>query len=227
MAGTSSKRRRAPRRQPALPLPAPATPPRGADLTREKLLQATHELLVERSGEEPSLSQICARADVRAAMVSYCFGGKAQMLDALVDRAVTEIMSEQAQLIALGLPPDKALTRQVTATVRNFVRYPYMTSMSERLQAGDPSVARMAQTFVRPTLAFYRQLIDDGVDQGLFRPVDPELLLFSIVGMSEFLFAACSWLDDLGRTLDEALIERFAEHTVELLLHGILGVGAA
>jgi TetR/AcrR family transcriptional regulator len=167
------------------------------------------------------VSQICARAGVRLAMVSYCFGGKAQMLDALVDRAVSEIMAEQEQLIALQLPPEQALWRQVTATVRNFVRYPYMNSLSERLHAGNASVARMTETFVRPTLAFYRELIDAGVRQGTFRPTDPVMLLFSVVGMCEFLFAARSWLEDTGETLDEDLINRFSTHTVELLLHGI------
>jgi len=40
--------------------------------------------------------------------------------------------------------------------------------------------------------------------------------------MCEFLFAARSWLETAaGEQLDEPLIERFTDHTVELLLHGI------
>jgi len=202
-------------------LPPPPHPPRGAELTAEKLLQATHELLCETAGAEPSVSQICARADVRVAMVSYCFGGKAQLLDALVDRAVGGIMAEQDALMGRGLAPEEALAVQVEATVRNLVRYPYLNALSSRLAAGDHSVARLSETFVRPTLAFYRRLVDEGVARGTLRPVDPTLLLFSVVGMCDFLFVARGWLADTGQALDDALVERFAEHTVQLVLRGV------
>ncbi len=206
-------------------LPPPDLPPRGAEITREKLLQATHELLFERGGEEPSVSQICERADVRVAMVSYCFGSKAGLLEALGARAVSQMMGEEQRLIELGLPPQEALALHVRAMVRNFVRFPYMSSLSERISAGDATATGMAQTVARPTIAFYRDLLDQGVEQGAFRAgVDPTLLLFSIVGMCEFLFSARSWVQDTGETLDNDLVDRFADHTVELLLHG-LGAG--
>lgn len=217
-----SSRTRRPRPRTASTLPPPPETPRGADVTAEKLLQATHELLFERAGDEPSVSQICERADVRVAMVSYCFGSKAGLLDALVERAMSGLMAEQAELMSRGLPPEEALAVHVEATVRNFVRYPYMSSLSERLAAGDRAVSGMGETFVRPTLDFYRGLLDEGVTAGRFRPADPALLLFSIVGMCEFLFAARSWLTDAGETLDEDLVERFADHTVRLLLHGLM-----
>lgn len=211
-----------PRARAAGTLPPPDAPPKGADVTREKLLQATHELLYENGGEEPSVSQICERADVRVAMVSYCFGGKAGLLEALGSRAVSQIMSEEERLIALGLPPQEALALHVRAMIRNFVRFPYMGSLSERIATGDPTATGMAQTVAQPTIAFYRDLLDQGVEQGVFREgIDPTLLLFSIVGMSEFLFSARSWVQDTGETLDDDLVERFSEHTVQLLLHGL------
>lgn len=216
---------RRPRPRTASVLPPPPHPPRGAEVTAEKLLQATHELLVERAGAEPSVSQLCERAGARVAMVSYCFGGKAQLLDALVDRVVGGIMAEQEALRARRLPPEEALAVQVEATVRNLVRFPYLNSLSSRLTTGDASVARMSATFVRPTLAFYRELVEEGVARGTFRPVDPTLLLFSVIGMSDFLFAARSWLADTGQALDDALLERFADHTVQLVLHGVGGGG--
>lgn len=203
-------------------LPPPPHPPRGAEVTGEKLLQATHELLFEGAGEEPSVSQICERADVRVAMVSYCFGGKTQLLNALVERAVTGIIAEQSELASRALPPEEALAVQVEATVRNFVRYPYMSSLSQRLAAGDRTAAAMAELFVTPVLGFYRDVLTAGHAAGTFREVDPTLFFFSVVGMSEFLFAARSWLSFTGERLDDALVDRFAEHTTEMVLRSVL-----
>lgn len=209
---------------PTRPLNSPAskTPPRGADLTREKLLEATHQLLVEHGGGEPSVSLICERADVRVAMVSYCFGGKDGLLQALLERAVDAMMREQHRLVELQLPPEEALELHVTATIRNFVRYPYLSSLSERIQAGERAAVGMSETFVRPTVAFYADLLRAGRESGAFRDhIDPTLLLFTIVGMCEFVFAAGTWLADTGEELDEAFVERFTAHTLRMLRHGM------
>lgn len=191
---------------------------RGAELTAEKLLQATHELMLEHGGVEPSVSQLCERAGVQVAMVSYCFGGKTQLLQALLDRAVEDVVAQLGRLGAADLPPEEKLRRHVAGVIRNFVRYPYAQRLSQTLAAGDPAVARTAGQFARPLLQFHAELLADGVRAGAFRPMDPTLFFFSLVGACEFLFAAQSWLDE---PIDERLIERFTEHTTELVLRGI------
>ncbi len=155
-------------------------------------------------------------------MVSYCFGGKDGLLQALIERAVQGMMREQRRLEELALPAQETLELHVTATIRNFVRYPYLSSLSERIQAGERAAVGMSTTFAGPTIAFYEELLRRGVVEGVFRAhIDPTLLLFSIVGMCEFLFAASTWLADTGEELDEAFIERFTAHTLRLLRQGL------
>jgi TetR/AcrR family transcriptional regulator len=178
--------------------------PRGAELTREKLLQATHELLCENSGAEPSVSQICQRAGVQVAMVSYCFGGKAGLFEALIDRTMTE------------------LRLHIAALIRNYVRFPYANQLSERLAAGDRVTTRIAGLLARPMLEFYSELLEQGRAAGEFRRIDPALFSFSLVGMCEFVFAAPNWLEHaIGKPVDDELIERFTDHTVALVMDGI------
>jgi AcrR family transcriptional regulator len=195
---------------------------KGADLTREKLLHATHELMFENGGVEPSVSELCERAGVQVVMVSYCFGGKTQLLETLLERTLADVVAELERLAATDLTPEQKLRRHVAAVIRNFVRYPYAQRLSQTLAAGGPPVAQSADKFARPSLAFYRQLLAAGSQAGAFRDVDPTLFFFSLVGMCEFLFAARSWLQDAaGEAIDESLIERFIEHTTDLVLRGI------
>jgi AcrR family transcriptional regulator len=199
-------------------LPPVSYAPRGADATREKLLQATHELLIERAGSEPSVSQICERAGVRAGMVSYCFGGKAQMLEALVERIRDGVKAELDRLAALDLPPQEKLRRNIRAMVRNFVRFPYGVQLSERLRAGHPHGERIATVFGAAMVPFYTGLLEEGVRDGVFREIDPRLLFVSIAGMADYFSAARSLFPDQD---EPELIERFTDHTIELLLEGV------
>jgi AcrR family transcriptional regulator len=200
-------------------LPPISHPPKGADATREKLLQAANELLFERSGAEPSVSQICERAGVQVAMVSYCFGGKNQLLEALVERINIGIRGELERLAAREMAPEEMLRHHVAAMVRNFVRFPYVSQLNERLRAGNQPAQRIAP----PLTDFYRELLGAGARDGAFREVDPELFFFSLVGMCEYLFSARSLLTEGGGAVDDDLIERFTEHTIDLVLHGIRG----
>lgn len=199
-------------------LPAVSYAPKGADATREKLLQATHELLVERAGAEPTVSQICERAGVPVGMVSYCFGGKTQMLEALVLRLRDGVKAELDRLSAVDLEPEEKLRRNVRAMVLNFVRFPYGSQLSERLRAGRSHGEQIASIFGDAMVAFYSELLGEAVREGVFREVDPRLLFVSIAGMSEYLAAARRLFAEAP---DDELVERFTDHTIELLLNGI------
>jgi AcrR family transcriptional regulator len=191
---------------------------RGAELTAEKLLQATHELMLEHDGVEPSVAELCERAGVQVGMVSYCFGGKNQLLEALLERAIEDVVAQLHRLAATDLPPEEKLRRHIAGVIRNFVRYPYAQRLSQTLTAGGPPAAAMAEQFAGPLLEFHRGLLADGERASEFRSVDPVLFFFSLVGMCEFLFAGRSWLDE---AIDEPLIDRFTAHTTELVLRGI------
>lgn len=199
-------------------------PPRSAELTREKLLIATHDLLCEHHGARVPVAEICARADVNVAMVKYCFGNKDGLLDALLERALLQLAGQLGRLAGLGLGPEATLRRHVAEIVRNYVRYPYVNRlMGERLlQADHESVARISRSFAIPAREFYAGLLADGVEQGGWRPLDPTLFFFSVVGLCEFLFAARPLLEQaFGEELDAALVERYSTHAADLVLGGV------
>ncbi|MCW3010954.1 MAG: TetR family transcriptional regulator [Solirubrobacterales bacterium] len=199
-------------------------PPGGAEATREKLLAATHELLLERHAASASIADICSRAEVNVAMVKYCFDNKDGLLDALLERALQQLAGQLERLAALDADPKEKLRRHVSEIVRNYVRFPYVNRlMNERLMQADPeSVARIGASFATPARAFYAQLLADGEASGMWRPLDPTLFFFSVVGVCEFLFAARPLLEQgFGQELDAALVERYSAHAAELVLGGM------
>jgi TetR/AcrR family transcriptional regulator len=197
---------------------------RSADLTAEKLLQATHDLLVERAGQEASVSEICQRASVNVAMVKYCFGSKRELLEALLERVLRQLVGELEGLSQADLDPESKLRRHVTEIVRNYVRYPYVNRlMNERLLSAEPeAVDRISQSFAVPARDFYAELLREGQSRSGWRQLDPTLFFFSIVGVCEFLFAARPLLERAFlRSLDGELVERYSAQVTELVITGM------
>lgn len=196
---------------------------RDAAVTREKLLNAAHESLVEHP-RGASVSEVCGRAGVNVAMVKYCFGSKDEMLDALLEQVLAGLTRDVERLAGLELEPEEKLRRHVAGIVRNYVGYPYINRlMTERLLAAEPdAVDRISRTFAIPARDFYATLLAEGRERSGWREVDPTHFFFSIVGSCEFLFSARALLERSFETpLDDDVVDAYADHVCEFVLRGV------
>ena len=193
--------------------------------SREAILRAAHELLLERGGLRVSLSEICERAHINVAMVHYHFGSKQGLLVMLFERLCANWATELEGLLALDAAPTKKLELHVAQIIRNYRRYPYTTRlMAEVVSLSKAASARrLSNHFMKPLTDFYRQLITDGMAAGEFRAVDPEFFFFSVVGACEFFFSAKRLLEPVfdDQLVDEQMEAAFGRHTIELLIGGM------
>jgi TetR/AcrR family transcriptional regulator len=201
---------------------------RPANQTADKLLQAAHDLLIERSGQSASVAEICSRAEVNVAMVKYCFGSKDGLLDAVLERALRQLAGELERLADADLTPEVKLRRHVAEVVRNYVRVPYVNRlMNERLLAAEPdAVDRISASFAIPARDWYAELLTAGQADERWRSFDPTLFFFAVIGLCEFLFSARPLLErGFGHSIDAELVERFSAQIAELVIGGVRGPG--
>jgi AcrR family transcriptional regulator len=192
----------------------PLPPPRGpapAEATRERLLQAAHELLYERGGGNASVSEIAGRASANVAMVKYCFGNKDGLMLALITRITDSFRTDFERLAGQPFDWREKLARHVREVVRNYMRYPYLTRllMDQFRQADEQASRALSESFVVPLAAFHRELLAEAERaDAIRRRIDPVLFFFSVVGMCEFVFAARPWLRyGFDVELDDELVE--------------------
>lgn len=199
--------------------------------SREALLVAMHELMTESRGLSVPIGLICERAGVNPGMVVYHFDSKRNLSIALFERLCASWAPLCEQLLKLPVSPRRKLEIHVHQIIRNFQIYPYAGRLiTELLMSSRPeTAASLARNFVQPLADFYGRLIDEGVAAGEFRRIDPMYLFFSVVGMTEYLFAAQPLLaaafgiDEINEEVDAA----FAKHTTALILHGVSPTKAA
>ena len=193
---------------------------------RDLLLDTASAIMREGDQVDISLSELATRSGLNSALVKYYFGNKAGLLLALLERDFNAIIKAVHTLVAKDADPETKLRLHMSAVVGTFFNTPYIHRLLMRVircSTGEEA-QRLADRYLKPLLDFYAQLIADGVAAGVFRPVDPQLFYFTVIGAADRFFSArlvlryCSDTD----VLDEALRDRDRTHLNDFVVAGIL-----
>ena len=197
--------------------------------TRQKIIDAARKLMVEQDSLEISISEITRKAGTNIASVSYHFGGREGLMVSIARADADFAIGELDKLLASGMSPPDKIAHHVTGMVRAYFRRPYLHRLLQKLiREGSREAATLVTGFFSiPVADARRTIIEEGVAQGLFRPVDTNLVGYAIEGACANIFtSAASRRALLGSgELDQALVERFAASTAELVVRGLLAPG--
>ena len=194
---------------------------------RALLLDTASAIMREGDVVDISLSELSLRSGLNSALVKYYFGNKAGLLKALLDRDWQAIVTSVDALVAKdGWDPEAKLKRHISKVVDTFYAVPYLNRLTMRLvgESDEAEARRIADCYLSPLYRAYEQLIGDGVKARAFRPVDPQLFYFTVTGAIDRFFSARLVLKHCfdQDTLTEELRDRYREHTIDIIMAGIL-----
>jgi TetR/AcrR family transcriptional regulator len=200
---------------------------RDPDATRDALVAAGTALFAERGYDGASVAAIAAGARVNKAMISYHFGGKRGLYRAIVRGTFSEIVA-RAEALADASRPAPDLLRGLVALIAETAaaRHAHFPAMMLRevLTGGRRLDAEIIAYPLR-VAEVVRRIVDRGVREGSFRPVDPLLTHLTLVGSVLFFFATApvrARAAAEGRlpagTPDTAA---YVKHIQDLVLHGL------
>lgn len=200
--------------------------PETSSEAREHLLVTASAIMRESDTVDISLAQLSRKSGLNSALVKYYFGNKAGLMTALLERDMQEILASVDALLAHDMDPEAKLRRHISAVVDRFYQVPYIQRLMMRMirESEQAEAQRIADTYLKPLYDAYDALISDGVAQGVFREVDPQLFYFSVTGAADRFFAARLFLrycfgED---SLTEELRDRYRDHATDLIMAGIL-----
>ncbi len=200
---------------------------RDPEATREALLAAGTRLFAERGYDGVPLSALAGETGVNKAMVSYHFGGKRKLYEAIVTATFADIVP-RAEKLAQSSRPAPELLRELVALIadtgtRGNPHFPAI--MLREVLAGGRHLGAETMTYPLRVAEVVRRIVERGVEEGAFRPVDPLLTHLSLVGGLLFFFATARLRERLftegrlDRKPDDAA--RYVAHVQELLIHGL------
>ncbi len=193
-----------------------------SDATRTRILDAAIARFTFEGYDATSVADVCHAAGVSKGAFYHHFDTKQEVFVALLepwlaelDAAVTEVLAREEsaprRLIHLA-----TLVNRVTAEGRG--RIPMFLEFW-RQAAKDPSVWHVTVEPYRRFRASFVRLVNEGVDEGSLRPVDPDLTALVLVSLGVGLVLQgaldpeCAARGDLG------------ERAIALLLDGISSGG--
>jgi AcrR family transcriptional regulator len=194
---------------------------------RKLLLDTASAIMREGDVIDISLSELSLRSGLNSALVKYYFGNKAGLLKALLDRDWQAIVTSVDALVAKDtMSPEAKLRRHISKVVDTFYAVPYLNRLTMRMvrESDDLEARRIADNYLSPMYRAYEQLIGDGVRAGVFRSIDPQLFYFTVTGAVDRFFSARLVLKHCfdQDTLTEGLRDRYREHTIDIIMAGIL-----
>jgi TetR/AcrR family transcriptional regulator len=190
------------------------------------LLDAAARILSKRSAIDISLSDIAQESGMNSALVKYYFGSKDGLLLALQTRDGTKAVAEMEHLAAASMTPEAKLRIHISGAINTYYRAPYLNRLFHYLidSGNRDAEEQIAKQFAHPIREAQRAIIDEGVRLGQFRPVDPEMLHFSLTGACDYIFSSSHALPALQNEpgVTDALRKRYIEHVTDIFLTSIL-----
>jgi AcrR family transcriptional regulator len=205
--------------------PMPEAAQKAEKLTsRNQLLEAACSLMIERGSIEVSLSDIAQRSQLNSALVKYYFGSKNGMMMAVLEDVLGRALGQMTGLLSMNLNPVDKLKLHIKGIITIYFRYPFINRLIHAMFQEPELAKQVAETINRPLANTQRRLLEQGVRDGVFRPIDPMLFYFIVLGACDHLFFGQQiLLHAFGvPRIDEDLRRSYTNTLLDLILGGIL-----
>lgn len=147
--------------------------------TNERILAASTESFGTRGYDATSLDQIAAELGIRKQTILYHHRSKAELLDAVIDRASADLAAVMEEAVAAPGDALDRLERIVRSVFRLALRRPELLGLLREVsRLGPPAATRLTDN-LQPLVDRARSFLDEEMEAGRLRRTDARLLLLS------------------------------------------------
>lgn len=192
--------------------------------TRLKLVETAAPLFAKKGFAAVSVRELAQAAGANVAAVSYHFGGKEGLYQAVLEHQFAPIAGALALLAALppGISGQQRLTLYAERIAGIHSQRPYLVRFMHS-ELTNPTVCfeTVVKKYITQVYAFLHQAIADGVAAGEFRPdLDIGFATLSLAGTMNFYFIARPLFREIV-PLPAPADEKYTAQAFHIFLHGI------
>lgn len=196
---------------------------RDAETTKKQILDAAEAEFAKKGLNGARTEAIAKGAGVTTAMIYYYFQKKEGLYKAVLQRLVVEISQGFQQLNLDHLPADAALR----VVIRELIAYEAAHRQGGMLcfqEANQNQGKYFKLENWQENFGYAIKILERGMREGCFRPIDPFLVTLQIGGICNFYFHAYENLKHIQpdlQLLSPEMIEHYTQEAVNLILAGV------
>ena len=182
---------------------------------RQTIIDTSAHVFAQRGYHATGVMELCAANDLGKGALYYYIGSKEELLAAIHDRVMDEVMLGADRVAAAGGSPSEQLARLGEELLDVIHRYPDHVWVF--LHEFPALTGSRAEQFRRRRHEYERRVetvLRAGVESGEFRDLDPWLTARAWLGMHNYTYL---WLKPGGRLSARSVAKPFAE----IILRGI------
>ena len=194
---------------------------------KELIMQKSIELFSKFGFDNTPIRELCQHAGVNIAMINYYFGSKEGLFEEII-----EYKSHYMKELLQGLQADTSINEleKVDMIIDQYVNRIWANPLfhrilhQEMLIKSRPEVNRVIEKMFSRNLQIIKSILEDGMKKGIFRKVDPEFTVASVMGtINHFMTTPAVYQllagDDPGSDpyQNETLRKRLIDHLKQLM----------
>jgi AcrR family transcriptional regulator len=183
------------------------------EILRQTMLDAAAKLFAERGFAGTNLQDIADALGTSRPRLYYYFSNKEMILASLVEE-VTVFSQQQSTRIAATTDtnPGETLRLMTASHAKSLLDHAVAFRVVDRSEADLPAeIRKVHDSAKRATLENFTSVIARGAHIGHFRPVDPQLSAFAILGMCNW---TAWWFKPSGRLSPQQVADGLADLAV-------------
>jgi len=151
---------------------------------REQILVAAEQLFAEHGYDGTSIRALAGKANVNVAMISYYFGSKEKLFEALVEYRAAFVYERLKSLSEETSDPMERMEKVIDFYVdKIFSHIRFHRILHRQLTLQQRSTLNEAiATILARNSEEVRKIIEDGISKKIFHQVDPGMLILSMTG---------------------------------------------
>jgi AcrR family transcriptional regulator len=182
---------------------------RSRDQKRIEILRSAAVAFRSRGYHGASVEEIARALRMTKGSLYYYFKNKEEILFFCHDYSLDILLELLVEVEGDGRPPDEKLRRLIVAFVHMIIDELHGTALTLDLQALSPRLLRKVIVKRDRFDKGMRKIVQEGMDCGMFRPGDPKLLTFAMLGAVNWI---TRWFDPRGPATSEQIGQAFADY---------------
>jgi TetR/AcrR family transcriptional regulator, cholesterol catabolism regulator len=182
---------------------------------RQAIIDTSAHVFAQRGFHATSTAELCEANQIGKGALYYYIGSKEQLLVAIHDRVMDEVLASADRVTAAGGSPPELLTGLGAELLEVIHRYPDHVWVF--LHEFPALSGENAETFRKRRRAYEKQVeavFDAGQRHGHFRPLDPAMATRAWLGMHNYTYL---WMRAGGRVTVPELAAQYAD----IFIHGV------